>query len=1109
MPVAMYPLRFSISRHVLGSTAIAVLGLSSLHAAVVDISGDLIDRLDTVVGGGNSARLVANTKTMWYGTDSTSSVDLNGFEFNIDTGGGNAQSYNGTITGPGSLRLVGRPDASWTPDARLGGSGSNTPGSVLITRGRVTLNKTAGADALAGPITVNTSNTVRIQWLASHQIHDNSTITSTAGSGAFVMEMGGFSDTISGLAIKAGHVVDTGSGGVLTVTNLTVAGVNKGPGIYTVADGFVAGSGSVVVPGATPPADAAQSTVAAAPGPVVANGIATSTITVTLKNSGGNPATGKTVSLTSDRGATDLISLPSGVSNASGVVTFTVRSLVPGTPAFTATSVTDSVAVTQTAGVTFTANPPASASESTVTATSAPVPANGASTATVTVTLKDAGGTPVAGKTVTLASSRGATDLISATSGASNASGVVTFTVSSLTAGNPVFTATVTSDGFDVTQTAGVTFSVATNVVDISNALTPWEVSNPGLGVRIDAAVTSDKSARLVGQTQTHWSSGGFSRIVDLNGNTLVIDSGGGNAMFASGAITGNGVLQVNGGGVGVLRIGGSTANSYTGSTAINNGPVKLEKTSGNALNGPVAVNGAMSNNFPGTGTLLWGGNHQVNDTSNLTLAAGSSLNFAGYTDTLGTLALTGDADLYLGETTSVARFANSSATAWTAGKQLVIREWNGALSGGGSEALFFGTSAGGLSVGQLAKVGFMNPAGFPAGLYPASILASGEVVPTGSAIQPVAPPYDLSPAATAARAAIYTSTGRADLTAADSPLETGTRIVFFGDSITWQNSYISLLNSAMSSGVGTQGKGITLINRGINGGGVIQIRDGAPDSGYPGSTAQASFASLLDSDQADIAVVFIGINDVWWRGTSAATYEQALRDLAASAEARGVTLIFATPAARDESPVGAGPNDPAIDQFSAIVEEVAADTGSTFVNLRAAFVAYWQNHNYEIRLDGSFITLKQYGLLTYDGVHPTSLGNAMIADHLADGILVALTPGTTYGDWADDHAEGQGADEDHDGDGVPNGVEYFMGETGSSFTANPQVVTTGGVSTITWPRDPAALASFKIQISENLAGWDDIVPPHEDIDEATPGQVTYQLPAGAPKKFCRLLVVP
>ena len=314
-----------------------------------------------------------------------------------------------------------------------------------------------------------------------------------------------------------------------------------------------------------------------------------------------------------------------------------------------------------------------------------------------------------------------------------------------------------------------------------------------------------------------------------------------------------------------------------------------------------------MSNSFPGTGTLLWGANNQIHDASNLTLTVGSSMNFNGYSDTVGTLALTGDANIYLTGSTSIARFADSSAAPWTTGKQLVIREWNGSPTGGGTEGVFFGTSAGGLGAGQIANVGFMNPAGFATGLYHAAILATGEVVPTGTAVVPVSPPYDLSPAAAAARTAIYTSTGRADLTAAGSPLTTGTRIVFFGDSITWQNTYISLLNTAIATGAGTTGKTITLINRGINGGGVADIRDGASGSGYPGNTPQASFASLLTSDQATIAVVYIGINDAGWRNTTAAAYEQGLRDLAATAAAQGVKLIFATPAANGESPVGAG----------------------------------------------------------------------------------------------------------------------------------------------------------------------------------------------------------
>ena len=90
------------------------------------------------------------------------------------------------------------------------------------------------------------------------------------------------------------------------------------------------------------------------------------------------------------------------------------------------------------------------------------VPADNTITATITVTLKDAIGLPVTNKVVTLVSSRGATDTISAASGPSSASGVVTFTVKSKTLGAAVFSATdVTDSNLAITQTANVTFKQA------------------------------------------------------------------------------------------------------------------------------------------------------------------------------------------------------------------------------------------------------------------------------------------------------------------------------------------------------------------------------------------------------------------------------------------------------------------------------------------------------------------------------------------------------------------------------------------------------------------------------------------------------------------------
>ncbi|MCX6876665.1 MAG: Ig-like domain-containing protein, partial [Verrucomicrobia bacterium] len=246
------------------------------------------------------------------------------------------------------------------------------------------------------------------------------------------------------------------------VVTFTVKSSTPGSSTYTATDTddipnvVVTATATVIFTG---PPDAGNSTVAAAPSAVPANGSSTSIITVTLKDVNSNPVAGKSVTLTSDRGATDTISAASGVSDASGVVTFTVKSSTPGTPNFTATDSTDSVTVTAPVSVTFTVIPPADTALSTVTASPSTQVANGTSTATITVTLLDSGSNPVSGKIVTLASDRGATDTIAAASGPSTLAGVVTFTVKSSTAGVPVFTATDTTDSVVVTATASVTFT--------------------------------------------------------------------------------------------------------------------------------------------------------------------------------------------------------------------------------------------------------------------------------------------------------------------------------------------------------------------------------------------------------------------------------------------------------------------------------------------------------------------------------------------------------------------------------------------------------------------------------------------------------------------------
>jgi len=99
------------------------------------------------------------------------------------------------------------------------------------------------------------------------------------------------------------------------------------------------------------PVDASNSSVAASPTSVLANGITTSTVTVTLRDSNGLLVAGEGVTL---NGSPATIT-PSGAqtTDANGQADFTVSSGTVGLVAFAATSVTDNVTVSQTADVDF------------------------------------------------------------------------------------------------------------------------------------------------------------------------------------------------------------------------------------------------------------------------------------------------------------------------------------------------------------------------------------------------------------------------------------------------------------------------------------------------------------------------------------------------------------------------------------------------------------------------------------------------------------------------------------------------------------------------------------------------------------------------------------
>jgi autotransporter-associated beta strand protein len=118
-----------------------------------------------------------------------------------------------------------------------------------------------------------------------------------------------------------------------------------------------------------------------------------------------------------------------------------------------------------------------------------------------------------------------------------------------------------------------------------------------------------------------------------------------------------------------------------------------------------------------------------------------------------------------------------------------------------------------------------------------------------------------------------------------------------------------------------------------------------------------------------------------------------------------------------------------------------------------------------------------------------------------ATGILTVQAATSGYASWAAANAGGQTAGLDFDNDGVANGVEFFMGTTGSSFTANPPV--TGG--TVTWPKSAGFSGTYRVETSTDLVTWTDVTGSAVDNGSS----VSYTLPTGNSKLFVHLVITP
>jgi autotransporter-associated beta strand protein len=118
--------------------------------------------------------------------------------------------------------------------------------------------------------------------------------------------------------------------------------------------------------------------------------------------------------------------------------------------------------------------------------------------------------------------------------------------------------------------------------------------------------------------------------------------------------------------------------------------------------------------------------------------------------------------------------------------------------------------------------------------------------------------------------------------------------------------------------------------------------------------------------------------------------------------------------------------------------------------------------------------------------------------DYSTPGQIILRQGG--YVTWASSNAGGGAADADSDNDGVPNGVEYFMGVNTPGFTSNPPIID----NEITWPKDNTVTdASYAVEYSTDLDQWTTATSGVTDSETT----VKYTLPTRQSSYFVRLRV--
>jgi len=452
-----------------------------------------------------------------------------------DNGNG---SYQATLTSPSTLGTA-------TVTAKLGGTS-------IATSGTATNSASVAVKFIAGPVSASASTAVANPTTVAADGESISTITITAmDSFGHVLTNQPVTLSVTGSGNTVSTPANTGANGQTTATITSTVGQTD---TVTVTIGGTQINEQPTVTFTAQGVSAVRSTAVASPNTgLTADGVTTSTITVTALDGNGDPLSGQAVTLAAT-GSGNTLTQPSATTDVNGEATGTLVSTVAGTKTITVniagTTINAQPTVTFVAGaathIAFTSEP-----------VTTPV---GVTMPGVVVQIEDQEGNPVpqSGATVTLALS-GST-LSGTDPQVTDATGKATFNDLSIQPISYGLYLTATVLGFSPVQssvfnTPPLTFYKVSNNSAALNSPASWTAIEGGTGPAGPPGTTG------IGEWDTN--SGGGT--VDIGGSA----SWYGMVIGANGSLT---ITDTNGGSVLTLGAGGFDGSAAQHTTILSNG---------------------------------------------------------------------------------------------------------------------------------------------------------------------------------------------------------------------------------------------------------------------------------------------------------------------------------------------------------------------------------------------------------------------------------------------------------------------------------------------------------------------------------------------------------